>query len=198
MNSRRRARSIATQARAGSPWRRAVLAALLGIPLALGGASAAMADATWDALQSAFASATTGTTITLGQDVTGDPGEGLVVPNGVSLTLDLAGHSLDVDASGAVGVAAIQVVGTGTSLTIEDSSADGTGHLLARADPNFGNGGAGIGSPGATPGTGSVTITGGTVEAYGGYQAAGIGGANYPGGTVTVTGGEVTAVGGST
>jgi len=157
----------------------------------------------WTDLFNAFTSATDGETITLAPNITIDnsasAGQHLTVPSGIALTLDLNGSTLTVDESGVSGAAGINVAGTGTSLTIADSSPTGTGHLTARGGlPGFSNGGAGIGANGAQSGTGSVTITGGTVDAYGGYQAAGIGGANYPGGTVLVTGGTVNAIGGFT
>ncbi|GAA4179384.1 InlB B-repeat-containing protein [Gryllotalpicola koreensis] len=171
------------------------LALALVLAPALHGTPRASADAAWDALQAQFAAATSGAVITLEQDIVGDANEGLAVPAGSAVTLDLAGHALSVQAGGSS--AGIQVLGVGTSLTIEDSSPDRSGTLIVHGG-TAGNGGAGIGAPGATPGPGAVIIAGGTVEAYGGPQAAGIGGANYPGGSVTITGGQVTAVGGQT
>ena len=62
------------------------------------------------------------------------------------------------------------------------------------------HGAAGIGGGGGTGAPthgGEVTISGGTVEAYGSYEAAGIGGGPYGnGGTVTISAGTVKAVGG--
>ncbi len=152
---------------------------------------------TWSGLQDAFSHAPS-SPITLAQDITGVAGQSLAVPCHGSVTLDLNGHTLNVDASTTYYAAGIRVVGAGTALTIEDTSAAHSGHLIARGGgTGINNGGAGIGAPGATSDAGaSITITGGTITAYGGYQAAGIGGANYPGGDVTITGGTVTAVGG--
>lgn len=159
-------------------------------------ASTASADQAWNDLQTAFGTAASGTTIALTQDVTGDSGEGLAVPIGIDLTLDLAGHTLRIDAGGAT--VGIRVDGATTGLTIEDTSAAHTGHLIANGGPaTLANGGAGIGAVGAELGSNArnITIAGGWVEAQGGYQAAGIGGANRSGGTIRITGGLVTATG---
>lgn len=179
----------------------------MGVAVAVGAAaqfvifapqSASAADvSTWAALQSAFSGATSGATITLTGDITGTPGQNLGLPAGGDVTLDLNGHTLDIDASTGGGAAGIRVT-TGMSLTITDTSASGAGHLIARGGlVTLSNGGAGIGGNAAEPG-GTITIKAGTVDATGGYQAAGIGGANSSGGTVTISGGTVHAVGGFT
>ncbi|MFT9078497.1 beta strand repeat-containing protein [Ethanoligenens sp.] len=86
----------------------------------------------------------------------------------------------------------------GSTLTIKDGTADGTGTLTATGNDM----GAGIGGC-LGVGLGNVTITGGTVTAQGGIDAAGIGGGvgyNGPGGsggTVTINGGTVTAAAGA-
>jgi uncharacterized repeat protein (TIGR02543 family) len=148
----------------------------------------------WSALQTAFSTTMSGT-ITLTADITGTPGQNLGLPAGADVTLDLNGHSLSVDATSAGGLAGINVP-TGRSLTITDTSASGAGHLVARGGlTTLSNGGAGIGGNASQAG-GSVTIEAGTVDAFGGYQAAGIGGANFQGGSFTMTGGTLNAVGG--
>lgn len=150
----------------------------------------------WTELQTAFSTTTSGT-ITLTADITGTPGQNLGLPGGADVTLDLNGRTLDIDASSGGGLAGINVV-PGVSLTITDTSASGTGHLIARGGlTTISNGGAGIGGSASQPG-GSVTVEAGTVDAYGGYQAAGIGGADFSGGSFTMTGGTVNAVGGYT
>ena len=115
------------------------------------------------------------------------------------------GSTNTVDASGINHKAAIQIGGTGTTLTI-DAETEGTGTLTAKG----GDYGAGIGTGYVNSGTktfGTITINGGTVTAKGGDYGAGIGTgfAAYPsstntcsaininGGTVTATGGEYAA-----
>ncbi|MDR1131669.1 MAG: putative Ig domain-containing protein, partial [Oscillospiraceae bacterium] len=82
-------------------------------------------------------------------------------------------------------------VNGGNSLTVYGQSG-GTGKLTA----NGGGDQAGIGSDYNDAGT--ITINGGTVDATGGYNAAGIGsgsGGGYGGGTVIINGGTVNARG---
>jgi uncharacterized repeat protein (TIGR02543 family) len=162
---------------------------------ALAPQAAVAADAgTWSALKSEIASTTSGT-ITLTADITGTSGEQLSLSPGADVTLDLDGHVLDIDASSSAGAAGIHVT-TGMSLTITDTSAARSGQLTARGGLTaLSNGGAGIGANSAQPG-GDITIEAGTVTATGGYQAAGIGGANFSGGSVTISGGTVNATGG--
>ena len=114
----------------------------------------------------------------------------LDVAPGVPVALDLDGHTLDV--TGSAGHAGIGVP-AGASITIHDSSTAGTGQLTATAISNTS---AGIGGEGGD--AGSITISGSTVEATGGYFSAGIGGGGTGGGggTVTIDGGTVTATSG--
>ena len=87
-------------------------------------------------------------------------------------------------------------VSAGNSLTIQ-----GSGELIAsideqqslQADHDM----AAIGGNDGQD-AGTITITGGTIEAYGGANAAGIGGGDSGnGGTINISGGTVTAIGGS-
>ncbi len=81
----------------------------------------------------------------------------------------------------------------GNSLTV-----DGGGSLIADARGyDYGNA-AGIGGANHYGTVGTITINGGSVTAYGGEVAAGIGGGNHgSAGTVTINGGTVHATGGS-
>ncbi len=93
-------------------------------------------------------------------------------------------------------------VNEGTSFTVwGQSEGKNPGRILAYNDNGRMNG-AGIGGNGGTAGT--ITINGGSIEAYGDYGSAGIGGcaaldeeAAYGAGTVNINGGYVYAVGGS-
>jgi len=141
-------------------------------------------------LKTAFA---TGGTVTLDADLTMTD-ETLEVGT-APVTLDLNGHSLTVNNTTPGSGAAIGVP-AGRSLTIEDTSAAGTGLLTATAQW-----GAGIGAGSTTPAdAGSITITSGTVDAESTTYGAGIGGGNSDlgsanGGTVLIEGGTVTAKG---
>ncbi|MFV0533936.1 MAG: choice-of-anchor Q domain-containing protein [Cumulibacter sp.] len=107
----------------------------------------------------------------------------LEVASGANVTLDLDGHDLSV--TGYSGRAALGVPET-ASLTITDSSPDGAGTLTASSEADAA---AGIG------GGGDVTITGGTVMATGGVDAAGIGGSHGDGaGSPPVAGGSFAIV----
>ena len=87
-------------------------------------------------------------------------------------------------------------VSAGNSLTIQ-----GSGELIARIDEQQSlqadNDMAAIGGN-SEQNAGTITITGGTIEAHGGANAAGIGGGDHGnGGTINISGGTVTAIGGS-
>jgi hypothetical protein len=109
---------------------------------------------------------------------------------GAAVNLMLAAGSVNTVKSGG-GAAGIQVP-TGAVLTITSGSSAGSaaGKLIAAGGAG---GGAGIGGGEKQPG-GTVTITGGTVEAAGGgsaaYGAAGIGGGYYASGGVISIGGQ--------
>lgn len=90
-------------------------------------------------------------------------------------------------------------VNEGSSLTFwGQSNGDGLwlvqDYLWNGEDLNF----AGYAAIGGTPNhnSGNITINGGTIEAWGGLNAAGIGGGSKGGATVTINGGKVTAFGG--
>ncbi|MFS0725687.1 Ig-like domain-containing protein [Paenibacillus sp. 1P07SE] len=144
----------------------------------------------WTGLTEAFATSASGTTIRLGDNIIQSSGS-LAVPTGSDLTLDLAGYTLSI-ASSAYGAPAIRV-DAGTSLTIEDSSPNGSGALTARSLSNSSAPGIGAGPRGST---GTITINGGTVTASGDVYSAGIGGGNETVvGAITINGGTITANG---
>lgn len=105
------------------------------------------------------------------------------------------GSTNTVNASGINDKAAIQIGGTGKTLTI-DAETEGTGTLTAKGGSN----GAGIGT--SMNGTGgNIVINGGKVTATGGSKGAGIGtggasDANNKCGVITINGGTVNATGG--
>ena len=106
------------------------------------------------------------------------------------------GSTNTVDASGINDKAAIQIGGTGKTLTIDAETA-GDGTLTAKG----GSDGAGIGTNKDETG-GNIVINGGKVTATGGDHAAGIGTGNADNlanecGSITINGGTVTAKGGS-
>jgi len=160
-----------------------------------------VAASSWAELRTAFNSALgagQSRTVVVGDDFGNAAGQGLVVPAGESRTLDLNGHGLTIDLSATAHATGI-LVDAGTSLTIADGGAAGTGHLVVRGGAaGVDDGGPGIGTSYGTGHTGgSIAIAGGWVEATGGWQAAGIGGANdSQAGPVTISGGLVSATGG--
>jgi len=164
-----------------------------------------VAVSTWSDLATAFAAAPNGTstTIQLDADITGTPSDTpqfLTVPyndgaGGASITLDLHGHHLTIQANTSSDAAILVLAGA--ALVVEDSVGGGV------LDVTGGDYGAAIGSDytiGATSSvkeTGSITVDGGTVNATGGFTASAIGGAYYVGGgSITINGGTVNAVGG--
>jgi hypothetical protein len=113
------------------------------------------------------------------------------------------------------------IISTGQRLTIDDTSSAGNGTLTARSvvsgQPGIRTAGAALlvvggrvtatsgdagigGTSSGSGGSGVVTVSGGTVNATGGFNAAGIGGGGGTGAgaVVTVSGGTVTAQGGFT
>ena len=114
--------------------------------------------------------------------------------NGAAVNLTLTGSNTLKSGLGRAGLEVTRNESTHTcTLTITDAS---TGSLTAVGGGN----GTGIGSGRFTYpyDCGTITIAGGTVNAYGGTQSAGIGDSfPRPGyGVVTITGGRVTATGG--
>ncbi|WP_460578403.1 InlB B-repeat-containing protein, partial [Glaciibacter psychrotolerans] len=155
---------------------------------------------TWTEVKAAFTAASgVGNVVTLGENIAGpESGEGLVVPAGATVSLNLGGYSLSVTGEHQnPGIA----VGPTSELLI-----DGPGNLKARGS----YGSAGIGGSMVNPSAGTIRILGGTIDAaasskndFGG--AAGIGGGGYAsdyrvygdGGIVEIRGGVVTAQGGT-
>ncbi|MGI5868822.1 MAG: beta strand repeat-containing protein, partial [Kiritimatiellia bacterium] len=108
--------------------------------------------------------------------------------SGANVTLFLAGNNSLRSGDRRAGIE----VATGRTLSITNAPGDDAAFLSVRGAYL----GAGIGSGGSGNG-GTITISGGTVEATGGSWSAGIGGGGYgDGGTVTINGGTVTATGG--
>ncbi len=121
-------------------------------------ASAATAVTTAAGLAAAFDDASgTGYLVSLGADITvTDSAEPIAVPAGQSVTLDLAGFTLNV--TGGTLLNAGIAVPSGTSLIIEDTIGGGT----LNASTILSGRGAGIGGNGEQSG-GSITINTGTV-----------------------------------
>lgn len=162
-----------------------LLAATSGLTvLTAPAAHAATVVMTWDELNTALSAGGT-VDVRLGATISGD---GISIPPGEDLTLDLAGHHLTLDGyyrrDPGLGI-------SGASVTINDSSAAATGALTARG----GGEGAGIGSDWDRTEGGNVTINGGTIDVIAGTEGgAGIGGTDSgDGGTITINGGSVTA-----
>jgi len=195
------------------------LSALLVTALAAGGlalvpaasASAAMVVTDWASLRTAVNDATGDVDIELGANIDNPAGQNLVVPVGVTVTLDLGERNLTINGLGNY-APAIRVP-SGAALVIDGT----TGRLVA-------NGGASAAAIGGASGNnqngeaaGSVTIHGGDVRATaagavpsrgaGGAGIGGGGGGNVTsgagrvggaGGTITITGGTVRATGSQT
>lgn len=173
----------------------AALAAAFTLTGALPAAAATYNPDNWGDLRDAVAGASPGDRIVLDESITATDDEGLVLPDGADLELDLNGHTLTITAPPDA-YAGIQV-GAGESLTI---SATGGGTLNVTGGANASGIGGGFGDLNA----GTITITGGTILATGGGGfggGAGIGGAGSGtnggnGGAITIAGGTVTATGG--
>ncbi len=144
--------------------------ALLASLLCAAAAPAATAVSDWDALSAALAK---GGDVKLTADVISPETRTslLVVPEGVTATLDLNGFTLDGGAQGEENCI-IQVNG---SLTLADSSAGGTGRITGRNE--------GVDVIG-----GAFVMTGGTIE---GCVNAGV---IAVGGSVKMSGGTITAI----
>jgi hypothetical protein len=143
-------------------------------------------DDHWALLQARFAY---GGDWALDGDVTGPVGEGLVVPVGVPVGLDLAGFDLTINATGGE-VPGISVP-DGSDFTATDSVGGG---LL---DVTGGTRGAGIGGA-RYASSGAITLDDIEVEAHGGQAAAGIGGGDQGNATgqITISDSDVTSTGG--
>lgn len=182
---------------------------VIAVPVAAHATTCAGTSVTsWAQLQSALP-VSGSATVCIGQTISfttpSTATNNLSVAAGTSLTLDLAGHSLSIDASVSNFVAAIHVPAT-ASITITDSVGGGSLTVLAGAES------AGIGgNPGESAGT--ITITGGTINATGGINdptptpyvgGAAIGSGAWDnvsafpsGGHISISGGVVTATGGT-
>lgn len=158
---------------------------LLGVAVPAGPAVAATVVVIDEpSLLSAFDNATNGDVIQLDADIDVSPDEGaVVVPEGVTLTLDLDGQTLEIVA--AEERAGIQVSGT-SGIVINDTA--GGGNLTVAG----GYAAAGIGGEKWASG-GTITINAGTVSATGSFGAGIGGGIHGDAGTVTINGGTVTA-----
>ena len=133
-----------------------------------------------DGYKVAFAGLTTTKTVTCSGNAT------IILADGSTNTVDVSAEYY---------IAGIKVGPTGKTLTIEAETA-GDGILTAKGSDLA----AGIGA-GLDQSCGAITINGGTVNATGGYGAAGIGTgetftANNTCGAITINGGTVTAQGG--
>ncbi|MBR2800107.1 MAG: InlB B-repeat-containing protein [Oscillospiraceae bacterium] len=124
-----------------------------------------------------------GGTVTLEQDYTASASDAaLTIPEGVTVTLDLQGHTLSRGKSGAVKNGnVITVEGT---LVLEDSAGGGTI-----------TGGYNQGSGGGVRVLGNLTMNGGTItgnQASSGSSIPAVGGGVYVMGTASVNGGVIT------
>ena len=149
-----------------------LLAALCMVLLAAAGTAAAD-DMTWADLQQAL---NTGGTVSLDSDVIASASdEALIVPQGVTVTLDLNGHTINRGLSEVAENGSVIVV-QGT-LTVRDSGSGGT------ITGGFAELGGGIAN------NGTLIIEGGSIE---GNCAVYDGGGIYNSGTLAMRGGTVT------
>ena len=135
-------------------------------------------NADWTALQAEINSAANNGKVTLTKDITASDGNiGLEIPAGKSLTLDLAGHTLDRGLKAAKNDG--YVLRVSGSLTVKDSV--GGGKITGGWTSTYGGGiyvdyGA------------SLTVAGGEIS---GNQAFFGGGVGAPNGTVVISGGRI-------
>ena len=137
-------------------------------------------------------------TVKDGEILTGISEHGLIIPDGVTITLENAGT---LEAIVCMGDAEI-ILSKGTTNIIDNSEHYGSA-ILTKAGRTLtingegalvafgGQEGAGIG------GNGNIVINNGTINAYGGQYGAGIGSEMHsPCGDITINGGKITAKGG--
>jgi len=137
-------------------------------------------------------------TVKDGEILTGISEHGLIIPDGVTITLENAGT---LEAIVCMGDAEI-ILSKGTTNIIDNSEHYGSA-ILTKAGKTLtingegalvafgGQEGAGIG------GNGNIVINNGTINAYGGQYGAGIGSEMHsPCGDITINGGKITAKGG--
>ena len=137
-------------------------------------------------------------TVKDGEILTGISEHGLIIPDGVTITLENAGT---LEAIVCMGDAEI-ILSKGTTNIIDNSEHYGSAILTKAGKTLIINGegalvafggqeGAGIG------GNGNIVINNGTINAYGGQYGAGIGSEMHsPCGDITINGGKITAKGG--
>ena len=160
----------------------AVLLITMLLPCGIAMAEAARPNSgidTWAALQEAVDRAVNGDVVVLSSDLTaGESDRALIIPAGVSLTLDLNGHTLDRNLHEGSFTDSAIYVSTGAILTIRDSGAS-RGAITG----GYGNNGGGISNHG------TLILEGGRITGNIAHHSGG-GIANY--GTAILMGGEVT------
>ena len=135
-------------------------------------------NADWTALQAEINSAANNGKVTLTKDITASDGNmGLEIPEGKSLTLDLAGHTLDRGLKAAKNDG--YVLGVSGSLTLVDSV--GGGKITGGWTSTYGGGiyvdyGA------------SLTVASGTISGNRAFYGGGVG---TPNGTLLISGGKI-------
>ncbi len=177
--------------------------------------SGAVPEQTFSGLKAAVAAIASGAerTFYLEAPVTAPAGEGLALPAGATVTLDLDGCDLtiaepaeDVTAVAVPPGAVLKVEDTSSEVVTEQGSLEATGGTDHSPGAGTAHAGAGIGGGGTVSiSGGNVTATGGACTYFGG-AAAGIGGVGGaasggsedggPSGAVSISGGNVTATGG--
>ena len=162
-------------------------------------------NAAWSAFQKKINDAADHSTVTLTEDLTAGGGNaGLLIPSGKSLTLDLAGHTLNRGLKAAKNDG--YVVGVEGSLTVADSV--GGGKITGGYTSTYGGGiyvddgasltlkggtvcdnkafnGGGIGAP-----DGNIVISGGKISNN--FSTAQGGGVELENGKIVMSGGEIT------
>ena len=142
-------------------------------------AVAQWSDGDWESLQNMLSFRPDGAVIKLDRDYTAAADDAaLLIPEGKTLTLDLNGHTIDRGLADGEAVANGNVITNNGTLTITDSSPDGSGAIT---------GGNSTGAGGGIHNYGWITIEGGSITG----NRADLGGGIWTSKGITINGGAI-------